>query len=166
VERENTNQWHDHDRRSGDFCVRELVQCKLSGHVPNPIERQANQNAVERRDRFADALVHRRNQPNQEERDQVKQRPDQRRQGKRNAVYLECEAPKQSRAGILKHRRVDPHSRLAKRALFLLRRLSKRGGLAQRLGDDLLLDGRVPARRQPVIKHGAAALIAALVPNT
>ena len=56
--------------------------------------------------------------------------------------------------------------RLAKRALFLLRRLSKRGGLAQRLGDDLLLDGRVPARRQPVIKHGAAALIAALVPDT
>jgi len=56
--------------------------------------------------------------------------------------------------------------RLAKRALFLLRRLSKRGGLAQRLGDDLLLDSRVPARRQPVIKHGAAALIAALVPDT
>ena len=111
-------------------------------------------------------LEPRRNQPNQDERDQVKQRPDQRRQGKRNAVNLECEAPKQSQAGILKHRRVDPRSRLAKRALFLLRRLSKRGGLAQRLSDDLLLDGRVPARRQPVIKHGATALIAALVPDT
>jgi TRAP-type mannitol/chloroaromatic compound transport system permease small subunit len=49
---------------------------------------------------------------------------------------------------------------------ILSSRLSKRGGLAQRLSDDLLLDGRVPARRQPVIKHGATALIAALVPDT